>query len=135
MADLRNEIRDEILDTYLLAGSSDVRIVLYTAMPTVVTGEDGTELVGTGYTAGGALITFTYDVFGKVKLTADVTVGTNSSGSDWLEIVGFGITTDGAPGGPGTARLFAFAVIYGGVVVPNGSPLKFSAGVITASLS
>lgn len=131
MANLRNDIRDEMLETYFL-GSTTVALVLYTVMPTIVFGEDGTELADTGYAP--QVATWVTDGFGKVKLAADVTFGPNSSGVDWTEIKGFGILSDGIPGGVSPSqRLVTFADIYGGVIVPDGTPLMFKAGIITVS--
>lgn len=84
-----------------LITTANLKVILFTVMP-VDAGTGGTELVGTGYTqvpVTGKFAAYTASaevVVGGTTITtwaniANLNFGTNTSGSSWTPIVGWGI--------------------------------------------
>ena len=83
--------------TNLIGATSPMKLRLTTTAPTNVTA--GTELSGTGYTAGGTAITFATASGGSTSgPTGSAISWTNSGGSAWAGVVGLELwDTAGTP--------------------------------------
>lgn len=79
----------------LTAFTGDAKIRLTTTAPSATSA--GTELVGTGYTAGGQTITFNSTSTASTTGPTSAITWTNSGGSSWPGIVGLEIWDSAAP--------------------------------------
>jgi hypothetical protein len=124
-----NKLLDATLGTAsLTAFSGAAKCRLTTTAPTATAA--GTELTGTGYTAGGSTITFSSAASGSTSNSGSALTWTNGSGSSW-SIVGVEIW-DSA----GTPIRWWFGNFTGQPIsVPNGAIFQISTGAITVALS
>lgn len=124
-----NKLLDASLGTAALtAFSGAAKIRLTTTAPTASSA--GTELTGTGYTAGGSTITFSSASAGSTSNSGSALTWTNGSGGSW-SIVGLEIW-DSA----GTPLRFWFGSFTGQpITVANGNIFQISTGAITVALS
>lgn len=124
-----NKVLDLTLGTSaptMFTGAAKVRLT--TTAPTASAA--GTELTGTGYTAGGATIVFNAASAGSATGPTSVIQWTNGSGGSW-SIVGLEIW-DSA----GTALRWHWGTWTGQPIsVPNGAIFQVSAAAITKSLT
>lgn len=124
-----NKLLDASLGTAsLTAFSGAAKIRLTTTAPTATAA--GTELTGTGYTAGGSTITFSAASAGSTSNSGAALQWTNSSGGSW-SIVGCEVW-DSA----GTPIRWWFGTWTGQpITVANGNIFQLSTGSLTISLS
>ncbi|MEU4590000.1 phage tail fiber protein [Micromonospora aurantiaca (nom. illeg.)] len=123
-----NKILDLTLGTSsptMFTGAAKVRLT--TTAPSATAA--GTELTGTGYTAGGSTISFSAASAGATTGPTSTLQWTNSSGSSW-SIVGVEIW-DSA----GTALRWWYGTFTGQpIIVANGNIFQISIGAISVSL-
>jgi hypothetical protein len=111
----------------LTAFSGSAKIRLTTNAPTAATA--GTELTGTGYTAGGQAVSFSTTSTNSTTGPTSTISWTNSSGGSW-SIVGIEIW-DSA----GTPVRWWFGTWNGQpVAVANGNTFTVSAGAVTVQI-
>lgn len=118
-----NNTIDALLGTAAFTAVPSVHVRLMTANGSATA--NGTELTGTGYTAGGTVITFAAAATGSAS--SNVTVSwTNSSGGSW-SITGVEIwTTDATP-----KRIAWGALTTNPTSVPNGAQFQITSGNLT----
>lgn len=123
-----NRLIDASLGTTpLTAFSGAAKVRLTTTAPTATAA--GTELTGTGYTAGGQTITFAAAASGTTSNTGAAIQWTNSSGGTW-SIVGIEIW-DSA----GTPLRWWFGQFTGQPIsVPNSAIVSIGTSAITVAL-
>lgn len=124
-----NKILDATLGTTPLAAfSGAAKIRLTTTAPTATAA--GTELAGSGYTAGGQAITFAAAAAGSTSNNGAALQWTNNSGGAW-SIVGLEVW-DSA----GTPIRWWYGTFTGQPIsVPAGAIFQISAGAVTVALS
>ena len=124
-----NKLIDASLGTSALtAFSGAAKVRLTTTAPTATAA--GTELTGTGYTAGGTTITFGAASAGSASNSGSAIQWTNGSGGTWA-IVGLEIW-DSA----GTPLRWWFGTFTGQPIsIANGNIFQISAAAITAALA
>lgn len=133
MGALDQTAADNVLDALLATASftpsvTGVKVRLVTTVPTATS--NGTQLSGTGYTAGGTVTTWNAASAGpQVATNITVLTWTNSSGSSW-SIVGLEIWDEG--GTP--ARKFFGTWTGQPITVANGNTFAVAAGAVSISL-
>lgn len=124
-----NKLLDASLGTAALtAFSGAAKVRLTTTAPTATAA--GTELSGTGYTAGGSTIAFSAASAGSTSNSGSAIQWTNSSGSPW-SIVGVEIwDSAGSP-----VRWWFGSFAGQPITVPSGSIFQVATGAISVALS
>lgn len=118
-----NNVIDALVGTAAFTSVPGVHVRLMTANGSATA--NGTELTGTGYTAGGTVITFGAAATGQASSSVTVT-WTNSSGGSW-SITGVEIwTTDATP-----KRIAWGALATNPTTVPNGAQFQIASGNLT----
>lgn len=130
MAALDQGIANKILNSMLTAAAwtavPGVKVRLTTTAGTSTAA--GTELSGTGYTAGGAAVTFATSTVGSSASSSTVS-WTNTSGGSWTLVAVEVWDTSGTP-----VRL-AFGTLTGQpITVPNGATFQITSGNLTLTL-
>lgn len=121
---LGNSLLDMAFAGYGFAPSGDIKICLYTVMPTAAGG--GTEVTGGGYApvvVANDLTTFPHAVNRSKTIAIDVIFTAPSSA--WTEITGIVLIDND------TADLLIYSEFAAPFFAPVGSPLEFLAGSIS----
>lgn len=115
-----NNVLDALVGTAAFTSVPGVHVRLMTANGSATA--NGTELSGTGYTAGGTAVTFAAASAGSAA--SNVTVSwTNGSGGSW-SLTGVEVwTTDATP-----KRIAWGALSTNPTTVPNGATFQISSG-------